>query len=207
MEWQLEARSRQPRGVKLKIGNSTIKTCHRNFRGWSSTNPWNSARAKKSGTCWIREGNMADARMPGDPWDARKRDQRSLVASRVLVRRDCESRNFARKRIESDGPFKFKNLTIGSIQVSFLYARLYMLYTRGDLLLGRSKNSVSNFIESWSCKFKNFRLKINQSCHFCLIFTKFYTRREVLLKWKILLKRIQFSWRVGEFTGLCKFSI
>lgn len=76
-----------------------------------------------------------------------KRGQGSLVVSRVLARRDCGSRNFARKRIEPDGPFKFKNLTIDSVQVSFLYARLYMLYTRGEFLLGRSKNSVSRGIE------------------------------------------------------------
>lgn len=80
---------------------------------------------KKSGTCWIREGNMADARMPGDPRE--KGGQRSLV---VIVDRGILLEKEGSNLMDRSNSKIFNSFRPSFI---FLHARLYTLYTRTDL--------------------------------------------------------------------------
>lgn len=101
---------------------------------------------KKSGTCWIREGNMADARMPGDPRE--KGGQRSLV---VIV-----DRGILLEKEGSNLMDRSNSKIFNSFRPSFIFCTLDCIRcTRGQILLGRSKDFRSRVIEFYRGFFRS----------------------------------------------------
>lgn len=206
----IATRSSKPAGVKVKNWRSVIqhnKNLPPEFSRMAFHESVELGPGKKSGTCWIREGNMAACRCE-NAGRSTKKGVRGR-SSWLWIEEFC-----SKKKDRIRWTVQIQKFSIRSVQVSFFPRSIvYIVHAERSCLVDRRISFERNRILPRvlpidRANLKNFPSRIDQSCRFNSNI-KFYMRREILLKSseKFCRRGLSSSGELENFDGLCNFSI